>query len=194
MLARTAFLLAALAASVSAQLTILSPGGSDLWWAVLMDDFECHVVANSENNIVWTCDTSPVQNFTILVANSDQSVLVSPLAVVAVQQNFDCSRTLTTQQVNFTTGTGYSVILADPINSTNVYAQSEEFEIKPVGSTYPDPSSTPTGTASASATGSGSATASGNEAAASDNAAVVQVASPKALGTLLVGALAMLAL
>ncbi|KAL5521666.1 hypothetical protein ACEPAF_2414 [Sanghuangporus sanghuang] len=183
MLARTAFLLAALAASVSAQLTVLSPGGSDLWW-----------VANSENNIVWTCDTSPVQNFTILVANSDQSVLVSPLAVVAVQQNFDCSRTLTTQQVNFTTGTGYSVILADPINSTNVYAQSEEFEIKPVGSTYPDPSSTPTGTASASATGSGSATASGNEAAASDNAAVVQVTSPKALGTLLVGALAMLAL
>ncbi|KAL5498633.1 hypothetical protein ACEPAH_1988 [Sanghuangporus vaninii] len=181
MLARTAFLLAALAVSVSAQLTILSPGGPDLWW-----------VANSENNIVWTCDTSPVQNFSILVANSNPSVLVSPLAVVAVQQNFDCSRTLTTQQVNFTTGTGYTVILADPINSTNIYAQSEEFEIKPVGSTYPDSSATPTGTASA--TGSGSATASGSEATASDNAAVAQVASAKALGALLTGALAMLAL
>ncbi|KAL5476851.1 hypothetical protein ACEPAI_3037 [Sanghuangporus weigelae] len=181
MLAHAAFLLAALAASVSAQLTILSPGGPDLWW-----------VANSENNIVWTCNTSPVQNFSILVANSNPSVLVSPLAVVAIQQNFDCSRTLTTQQVNFTTGTGYTLILADPINSTNVYAQSEEFEVRPVGSTYPDPSSTPTGTASA--TGSGTATASGSEATASDNAAVAQVASPKALGALLMGALAMLAL
>ncbi|KAL5514300.1 hypothetical protein ACEPAG_2388 [Sanghuangporus baumii] len=185
MFARSAFLLAALATSVSAQLTILSPGGPDLWW-----------VANSENNIVWTCNTSPVQNFSILVANSNPSVLVSPLAVVAVQQNFDCSRTLTTQQVNFTTGTGYTVIFADPINSTNVYAQSQEFEVRSAGSPYPDPSSTPTGSGSASATGSGSgtATASGSEASASNSAAVVQVASPKALGALLVGALAMLAL
>ncbi|EJD05417.1 uncharacterized protein FOMMEDRAFT_144982 [Fomitiporia mediterranea MF3/22] len=180
MFARTAFVLAALAASASAQLKILSPGGPNLWW-----------VANSQNVIAWNCKESQVQNFTILLTNSNPNILVAPQAIIAVQQNFDCSRTLTTQQANLQVSTGYKLQFANSINSTQVYAESDEFEVKAQGSAYPDPSSTPS--ADDTSTSSGSAT--GSAAAPSgSNAAVAQMSMPGAFGVLAAGAMAMLAM
>ncbi|KAG2151161.1 uncharacterized protein EDB93DRAFT_1139496 [Suillus bovinus] len=143
MFRRVAFACAALLSVVSAQLTVTSPGTND-WW-----------VASSTNTLAWTCSTSPYLNFTILLANPNSQILPAPLAIIAVQENFDCSKTITQQQSAQPAGTGYVVQLANTLNSTDVYAQSQPFEIKALGSSYPTTTtsagSTSTGTASGSA-------------------------------------------
>ncbi|KAI0371230.1 hypothetical protein BV20DRAFT_965389 [Pilatotrama ljubarskyi] len=151
--------LAALVGSTVAQLQIISPGGPDLWW-----------VAQSDNVLSWTCKTSPYTNFTVLIANSNPAVLTSPQALIAQQNNFDCSKLVTKDQFSQSAATGYTIQLADPFNSTHIYAESQPFEIKPLGSTYPASSATPTLGGSATASGSGSATASGSAASGSATA------------------------
>ncbi|KAI0070131.1 hypothetical protein K474DRAFT_1670386 [Panus rudis PR-1116 ss-1] len=121
--------LAALLGVVAADLKVTNPSSSS-WW-----------VANSINTIAWTCKESSFQTFTIFIANSDPKVLTSPQAIIAVQNNFDCSKTITQDQANYTAGTGYSIQLANPLNSSDIYAQSDLFEIKPLGSAYPATSS-----------------------------------------------------
>ncbi|KAG2068542.1 hypothetical protein BDR04DRAFT_1056709 [Suillus decipiens] len=154
MFCRLTFACAALVSVVSAQLTITSPGTND-WW-----------VASSANTLAWTCNTSPYQNFTILLANSNSAVLNTPLAIIAVQQNYDCSETIAQQQSAQPAGTGYTILFASTLNSTDIYAQSEPFEIKALGSSYPTTTSsagsastgTPSGSSGAAqATKSGSA-------------------------------------
>ncbi|KAG1811822.1 uncharacterized protein BJ212DRAFT_1373366 [Suillus subaureus] len=136
---------AALLSVVSAQLTITSPGTND-WW-----------VASSANTLSWTCSTSPYQNFTILLTNSDASILDAPLAIIAVQQNYDCSETITQQQSAQPAGTGYVVQFASTLNSTDVYAQSQPFEIKALGSSYPTTTSSAGSTATGTSSGSAGA-------------------------------------
>ncbi|KAF8870331.1 hypothetical protein BD779DRAFT_1415734, partial [Infundibulicybe gibba] len=109
-----------------AQLQVTNPGGPDLWW-----------VAKSINILSWTCDTSPFQTFTVLIANEDPKILPAPLAIIAVQNNSDCSRAVAPDQVNLTPATGYAIRLVDPLNSTSIFATSEKFEIKPLGAAYP---------------------------------------------------------
>ncbi|EPS96485.1 hypothetical protein FOMPIDRAFT_1130397 [Fomitopsis schrenkii] len=144
--------LAAIVAGASAQLSILAPGGPDLWW-----------VSGEVNDITWTCNTSPYQNFTVLLESSDQTILASPYAFVANQPNYQCSVEIYAYQLTtFPSTTGYTITFANTLNSSDVYATSQPFEIKPDGSQYPASSATPTGTATA--TGSGSATSSGSSA------------------------------
>ena len=54
------------------------------------------------------------------IANTSPSVLTSPLAFVAQQNNYDCSELITKDQVNLTPGTGYIIQLANPLNNTDV--------------------------------------------------------------------------
>ncbi|KAI0635334.1 hypothetical protein C8Q77DRAFT_698244 [Trametes polyzona] len=146
--------LAALAGTAVAQLEIVVPGGPDLWW-----------IAQSDNVLAWTCKTSPYTNFTVLLANSDPKILVSPQAFYSQQNNFDCSKLVTKDQINMTPATGYTVQLANPFNNTDVYAESKPFEIKAIGSSYPASSATPSNLVSATGAGSsGTATASGASA------------------------------
>lgn len=156
--ASPALALAAFVTSAAAQLTILSPGGPDLWW-----------VAQSQNTVIWTCDTSPYSTFTVLIDNSDPKILTSELAIIAQQENFDCSETISQYQVTMPAASGYTLIFANPLNNTDVYAQTQPFEIKALGATYPAASATPTGGSSATVSGSSSAAASG--ASASSTAA-----------------------
>ncbi|KAL1751194.1 hypothetical protein FB107DRAFT_278915 [Schizophyllum commune] len=144
----------AVEARADSDFRVLVPGGDDLWW-----------VASSSNNIIWTCEDSPYQSFSVYLTNSDVNVLSGPIGIIATQNNYDCSKTITQQQAAQPAGKGYKVLLTDPLNMTNVYAASEEFEIKPLGSTYPDASATP------GVGGSGSATSSGASASstAQDN-------------------------
>lgn len=109
-------------------------------------------VAQSANTLAWTCNTSPYNNFTVLLANSNPSILVQPIAIIAIQESYDCSKTITQQQSAQPAATGYTVLLANPLNSTDVYATSETFEIKALGSSYPATSSasSPSGTSSSS--------------------------------------------
>jgi len=144
--AAVAVTVAALASNAAAQLKILSPGGPNLWW-----------VAQSQNDIVWTCQTSPYQNFTILIANSNPDVLVSPFAFVAEQPNYDCSEEISQYQLTQPAASNYTIQFANILNSSDIYATSEPFEIKALGASYPPASATPTGTATSSASGTNSA-------------------------------------
>lgn len=144
MLGRLVIAAAALLGAASAQLTITNPS-SDSWW-----------VAQSSNTLVWTCDTSTYTNFTVLLANSNPSILVQPIAIIAIEQNYDCSKTITQQQSSQTPSTGYTVLFANPLNNSDVFATSQSFEIKALGSSYPatSASSSATGTSSASSSSS----------------------------------------
>ncbi|TCD68390.1 hypothetical protein EIP91_010899 [Steccherinum ochraceum] len=140
---------AALVGVASADLQITNPDANH-WW-----------VANSINTLAWTCQDNTHPQYTVLIANQDPKVLVQPLAIIAIQNNFDCSKTITEQQSSQPAGTGYTILLADPLNSTNVFATSQPFEIKPLGSAYPtgvtpsQPPATSTGSDSAGATPTG---------------------------------------
>ncbi|CAL1709006.1 unnamed protein product [Somion occarium] len=129
---------AALIGVATADLKITTPS-SNAWW-----------VAQSINTIAWTCQESQFQTFTILIANTDPKVLTQPQAIIAIENNFDCSKTITQDQASQAAGSGYTILLANPLNSTEVYATSEPFEIKPLGSAYPTTSASTTPTATGS--------------------------------------------
>ncbi|EIN08774.1 hypothetical protein PUNSTDRAFT_52260 [Punctularia strigosozonata HHB-11173 SS5] len=161
---------AALAGVASADLQVLAPGGPDLWW-----------VAQSVNTILWNCQESQFQNFTILIANSNPTILVQPQAIIAIEENFDCSKTITEQQANFTVASGYTIQLANTLNTTDIYAESQPFEIKSLGSTYPASSATPTATGTSTASGSNSASASGSPTSGSDSSATSKASSASSI-------------
>jgi len=135
-----------LVSSAAAQFQILAPGGTNLWW-----------VAQSENIIAWTCHTdvpaSTNNAYQLLLNNTNPTILTSAEAIVANVNNADCSHTITTQQADLTPATGYTLIFADPINQTKIYAVSQQFEVKALGASYPPSSATPQESSSASQTG-----------------------------------------
>ncbi|KAH9983156.1 hypothetical protein BJV74DRAFT_851765 [Russula compacta] len=138
--------------SATATFEILSPGGPNLWW-----------VAQSQNTIVWSCnDSPPAQTYQLLVNNTNPAILTAPEAIVANVPNADCSMSITTQQAAFTPSTGYSVILADNLNQTHIYAVSQTFEIKALGAAYPPSSATPSDSPAASTSGGSSGSGSGS--------------------------------
>ncbi|KDQ15890.1 hypothetical protein BOTBODRAFT_186936 [Botryobasidium botryosum FD-172 SS1] len=143
-----------LAASAVAQLTITQPS-SALWW-----------VNGEQDTMAWSCTTNTQwPSFTVLVQNPTLQAI--PLAIIAIQNNFDCSHLLTPQ---VTPGTGWVLQFANPINNTEVYATSQPFEVKAAGSAYPTNVTTnapaaatgtssgahPSGTSGSSGSGSGS--------------------------------------
>lgn len=100
--------------------------------------FIFHSVAQSQNLISWTCKDTTVASFTILcvqtfgsypyftytllssVGNQDPKISVAPLAIIPVQQNFQCSILVTQDQANQAAGTGWQIFFADILNITNV--------------------------------------------------------------------------
>ncbi|KAJ3774411.1 hypothetical protein FB446DRAFT_786942 [Lentinula raphanica] len=161
MFARLPFVLAAASALfhvASAQLKVLSPGGDSLWW-----------VADSENLLVWNCNESQEQTFTVLVANPN---MASALAIIAQQPNYQCSLLVTKDQMGgLPVGTGYTVQLANPLNGTDVYAQSSAFEIKAAGSSYPTTTVSPeTATSTPASSGSSASATSSSDSSSSNDA------------------------
>jgi len=143
---------------------IINPN-STVWW-----------VANSVNVMRWDCDSPQaknVNNFTVLF----QTPTTPPLAIVAIQNNDQCSITISKEKVNAPAANGYFLLLADPRNNTNVYAKSQPFEIKALGSAYPSTSAP--GPSGATGTGEASSTASSNS---SSNAASLSSHSSSFLG------------
>jgi len=149
-----------LVGSAVAKFQFLSPGGDSLWW-----------VAQSQNSFVWAChDNPPATTYTLLVNNTNPTILSAPEAIVANIANADCSHSITTQQAALTPATGYTVIFADILDQTKVYAVSQQFEVKALGATYPPASATPADDPLTSAAGaaSGSSTASGASASSTN--------------------------
>ncbi|KAF8908542.1 hypothetical protein CPB84DRAFT_1843438 [Gymnopilus junonius] len=145
-LPRAAFIaLATLSSVVKADPLAVTSPSSSIWW-----------VAKSQNVLSWTCANTTFPQFTVLVANSDPTILVSPLAIIAQQDNFDCSIIVTQDQSNQAAGQGWTILLANPLNNTDVYATSQPFEIKPLGSLYPSQVTPTANASSASQTGGAS--------------------------------------
>ncbi|WWC94236.1 hypothetical protein V866_001076 [Kwoniella sp. B9012] len=139
---------------ISAQLTVTEPR-ADHWW-----------VAQSLNTLAWE-GSSPDQ-FSVFLSNSDTNVLTSILALTSVTYAYDRSKTINPGGV--TPSGGYTILLTNPLNSSDVYAKSETFEIKAVGSTYPPQDSSSSSGSSAAASGSGTASGSATSSAAGASA------------------------
>jgi len=141
-----ALLLATFTAATDLQIS--NPSASN-WW-----------VAKSTNVMVWDCTNTSFSSFTVLINNTNPSLLLGPLAFIAIQQNYQCSVTVSQDQVDQPPGPGYTLLFADSLNNTNVYVSSEQFEIKPLGSLYPSQVSSSSSVASGTGTGTGTAASS----------------------------------
>ncbi|KAN0136850.1 hypothetical protein V8E53_005291 [Lactarius tabidus] len=152
-------LLSTLIGTTVATFQFLAPG-PNVWW-----------VAESENSLVWTCnDNAPSAAYQLLVNNTNPTILAAAEAIVANVPNSDCSFSLTIQQAVLAPATGYTLIFADTLDQTKIYATSQQFEVKALGAAYPPASATPTdSTASTSTSGSGSSTASGSTSTSSSS-------------------------
>ncbi|ORY33974.1 hypothetical protein BCR39DRAFT_586176 [Naematelia encephala] len=128
--------------TVRAQSLIITQPSPEHWW-----------VANELDTLAWTAGDNPPQEFSVFLANPDPTILTSELALVSIEPLYEYSKTI--NPGNITPSTGYTIQLTDILNSTNVYATSEAFEIKPEGSSYP-----PQTTNSSSASSNSSSTAS----------------------------------
>jgi hypothetical protein len=157
-------------AAQSNQLTVISPGGPDLWW-----------VADSQNDLVWSCQSSPYLNFTVLVANPNPSILPAPIAIIAIEENYICSQEITQDMSNQPPAVNYTVQFANPLNNTDIYAESQPFEIKALGASYPPASATPTDAVS----GSSSATGTGASATSTKNSSPSNMQNSVAYGVAL---------
>ncbi|KAH8993609.1 hypothetical protein EDB86DRAFT_2805513 [Lactarius hatsudake] len=153
-------LVSTLVGAAVADFHFISPGGPDLWW-----------VAQSQNTLVWSCnDSPPATAYQLLVNNTNPTILAAAEAIVANIQNSDCSHTITVQQAVLTPATGYTLIFADTLDQTKIYATSEAFEVKALGAAYPPTSATPTGSATSTSGSSGSSTASGSTSSSTKQA------------------------
>ena len=56
----------------------------------------------------------------ISINNTNPNVLLGPLAFIAIQDNFDCSVTVSQDQVDQPASTGYTLIFANPLNDSDV--------------------------------------------------------------------------
>jgi hypothetical protein len=136
-----------LAVSTLATVQVLAPG-PDYWW-----------VADSTDLLIWDChDPSALSTYTVFVSNPNVALLTDQTAIIDSLDNSVCSFDVpANQDVELKVGTGYILLLTDPLNSTNVIGQSQPFEVKAMGTPYstvtPTVSfGTPTATGPASST------------------------------------------
>ncbi|TIA89782.1 hypothetical protein E3P99_01879 [Wallemia hederae] len=126
-----------------AKITITVPNSRN-WW-----------VDSDSQTFAWTTSSaSDPDQFITIIKNDDQSVLPSKQAAVTgiVESDRGSYQINSNAGVNLSPGKGYYIIFADPTDQNKEFAKSEEFEIKPKGSSYPDPSATLPASASPSAT------------------------------------------
>lgn len=154
--------------SAVAGLKIVAPGGSSLWW-----------VAKSDNNLVWDCSDKTYDSFNVVIANPNTNVLTAPLTILATLPNYVCSKLIPGAQITVPAATNYTILLTNILNTTDVYATSEPFEIKPLGSSYPDSTATPSpgGSSGTPSSTSGSSNPSSTGTTSTKNAASKNVLS-----------------
>ncbi|KAF7332652.1 hypothetical protein MKEN_00148000 [Mycena kentingensis (nom. inval.)] len=139
---------AASAAISTNGLSILAPGGENLWW-----------LQGGDNNVAWTCSTSTVSQYTVWLNNTDQAATISAItALVSVLPNYNCIQLIEARLNSAPAAKGYTIVFTDIANATNVLAVSDEFEIKAQSAGYPPATNTPQDTGSATVVkGSGTA-------------------------------------
>ncbi|KAG8833405.1 hypothetical protein FRC17_010731 [Serendipita sp. 399] len=133
--------------SVSA-LSVLTPS-SQWWWQ-----------AKEQALFSWDCTDKTHPQFAVVATNANPSLLSAGVSILTgIQDNFVCNTIITPDLIP---GKGYRLTLTNIVNITDIYATSEEFEVRPTGSGYPTiPTPTIPG-ATASGTGSGSSQPTGS--------------------------------
>ncbi|KAI0659531.1 hypothetical protein C8Q70DRAFT_984797 [Cubamyces menziesii] len=144
-------LAAALALPLAAAnaLQIIGPSETSYW------------VQNTSNTITWQFSQGDPNPISINVVNANNATLNGVFAIapfVNVSQ-----QTFTVTNVTLRAGDGYQVQFVNASNTTQIFANSSTFSVKPAGTTPAPPVS-----ASASATSSG-ASASGTSASGTSN-------------------------
>nr|ODN97563.1 hypothetical protein L204_02981 [Cryptococcus depauperatus CBS 7855] len=140
-------LLSTIVSVASAALTVTEPSGSH-WW-----------VAKSLNTLAW--DGKDPAEFSVFLNNPNTNLLVNK------HLGFGFYRSRIPDLLDDEPpGTGYTLLLTNPLNSSDIYATSEPFEIKAAGSAYP-PQGAVSVNASATAQGTGSEAGSGLSSAPS---------------------------
>ncbi|KAK6971881.1 hypothetical protein R3P38DRAFT_3140216 [Favolaschia claudopus] len=173
MLAKLTLATLALAGSAMADFTtgglkILAPGGDNLWWPIFISYVPsadsshqitdiCSPVTAQPNNIAWSCSSSSFSTFTMWINNSDITLLTAITPLIAIENNFNCVQGLDGNIITMPVGKGYTIVLSNPSNLTDVYAVSDPFEIKALSAGYPPETNTPKDTGSATVS-KGSAT------------------------------------
>ena len=71
-------------------------------------------------SIYYFQHSKPAADTHISIQNSNQNIFANSLAILAIQQNADCSITVSQDVVNQTPGPGYTISFANPINNTDV--------------------------------------------------------------------------
>jgi len=143
LLALSAFLPAALS-----NITISDPS-STLYW-----------VQFQSNTISWGFDQGDPSPISIIITNSNNSFLNGAFSIA---QFVDVSQqTFIVSNVTLKVGTGYVVNFVNPSNASDVFALSDQFEVKPNGTTLaPTPSHSSSSSTSDSQSGSPSGTQTG---------------------------------
>ncbi|KAJ6493153.1 hypothetical protein C8R45DRAFT_1136132 [Mycena sanguinolenta] len=93
-------------------LSVTVPGGPDLWW-----------LAAQPNNLIWTCAQTTYTDFTVWINNSDTTLLEAITPLQAIEQNLNCHLLVSGELITMPVGTGYTIVLSDPSNVTNVEAR-----------------------------------------------------------------------
>nr|GAT60479.1 predicted protein [Mycena chlorophos] len=159
---------AASAATSTNGLSILAPGGQNLWW-----------LQGQDNNIAWTCGESTISQFTIWLNNTDVTTTIGDItALIAVEQNYNCVQLVSAGLNNAPVGSGYTIVMTDISNANTVYAVSDPFEIQALSVGYPPASNTPTDSASATVVKGTSAVVTGSAASSGSSAKATSAALP----------------
>jgi len=162
-----------LSTSVAA-LSITDPG-PNAWW-----------VENSVNLLQWTChDPDILAQYTVVVFGP--GALVSGLPIISQLNNADCSESIPANS-NFPAGSNYSIALTNPLNRTDILAQSS-FEVKPFGSVYPT-SASPTASATVSETNTGTPSGSTTTGSASPTSSKGAAAGPLGANSAIISGIA----
>ncbi|KAI9439412.1 hypothetical protein BJY52DRAFT_1096204, partial [Lactarius psammicola] len=104
-------------------------------------------VQNVSNTIQWTFNPGDPTPVDIIITNQNNQTLNGDFSIarfVPVSQE-----SFTVTNVTLRPGTGYQVVFINPVNTTDIYANSSNFEVKAPG-TSPAPSSTSGSTNSSS--------------------------------------------
>ncbi|KAF8339692.1 uncharacterized protein EI90DRAFT_2270477 [Cantharellus anzutake] len=157
-----------MAGSTLASVNITFPN-SNVWW-----------VANSLNLLQWTCqDPAAPKTYTVVVFG--QGSLAGGLPIIStLVPNYDCSINIPPIS-DLVAGTGYQVALTNTLNRSDIFAESQPFEIKAEGSPYPPQPSNTAATYTSTATSAGNATSTSSPASSTSKAGSALAISPAPL-------------
>ncbi|KAI0339162.1 hypothetical protein BDW22DRAFT_1362128 [Trametopsis cervina] len=165
-------------------LSISDPSTSGYW------------VQNTSNTIHWSFNSGDPSPVDIIVVNGDNATLNGPFSIAQFVDTSTMSFTVT--NVTLKVGSGFEVQFVSPQNHSQVFASSQDFDVKTPGTPPPQTSSDNSTSSSSSSASSSAPSPSGSTATqrpppALDNGAFARYGSQGVFGAILACGVASLA-